>query len=364
MQRGPRRIASSIAALTAALFLCLAGTAHATSGSCTDPPNDVQDQNGNPAGTGPLDIIKVSHADTSTTVTYGLQTLTGFDTSDVDFIVWGIDTNGDSRFEGYLVVYSDPLQAQLVDNNDNVVENGTVTHTDGAATLTVQLASAGLRDIAVVKTYRYFVIAQQSYYREDGAGPCTHTLTTALSAGAIKLSSTTVTVGGTLSGTASGFKPGSDVTVTAHSTTTTLGTVPVDINGNAAFSFKLPSTIGVGTHTVVVSGVDPAGTAHSESATFTVVAAASTSAPTLQKTGGPIAKDFAVGLTVLLLGLSWLTLAYFGRRDTPDEIVASDVFFEFEDAPPARDLGEMTGPIPVIRPPIYGLIPGLPRETD
>jgi len=339
--------------LTAALNIAIAGVGHATSGSCNDAPNDVQDQNGDPAGTGPLDIVKVSHSDTPTTVTYGLDTLSGFKTSDVDFIVWGIDTNGDSRFEGYIAVEGNPLKAALLDSNNQVVETGSVTHTDGTSSLSVTIGSSGLKTIGVVQTYRYFVVTQQSYYEDDGAGPCTHTLTVALvTSPTIKLSSTSAGVGGTIGGTVTGYKPGTNVTVYVHSTRVLLGTAAVTSSGSATFNFGLPSSVGPGTHTVEVDGVDPAGKALVQSASFVVVGAAATPA-TLQKTGAPIGRDIAMGVTILLLGVSWIWLASIGRRQAvADEIV------------PVLPLpaAELTGPLPVV--PLYTRIPLLPRETD
>jgi len=353
--------------LTAALMIGLTGVGHATSGSCTDPPNDVQDQSGNPAGTGPLDIVKVSHSDTPTTVTYNLQTLTAFDTSDVDFIIWGIDTNGDSQFEGYMVVEGNPLTASLLDNNNQVVETGSVSHTDGTTTLSATIDSSGLKTLGVVKTYRYFVVAQQSYYEDDGAGPCTHTLTTALeSAPTIKLDESSVEAGGIISGTVTGYKPGTNVTIYVHSTRVLLGTAAVASSGSATFRFGLPSSIGAGTHTIEVDGVDPAGTSLVQSASFQVVAApASSTAPSLQKTGAPVARDVAMAMTILLLGLSWMWLAFIGRRrSVADEIVPAPVYFEPADSPRPAPLpaAELTRPIPAI--PLYGRIPLLPRETD
>lgn len=341
----------------AALFVGLGGVAQATSGSCSDPPNDVRDQNGAVVGSGKLDIVSVSHADTSSKVTYGLTTKSGFAASDVDFIVWFIDANKDGKIDGYVFVQSDPLTAYVLDKDFNELEQDPVSHTDGSTVMSLSVTRKSLATIGVLKSYEYEVVAQESYYQDDGAGPCTHNLSSVVvPAGTLTLTSTTVKQGGTIGGTATGYKPGSQVSVYVHSTSVLLGSVTVDGTGKATFKFGLPSDLALGAHTIEVRGVDVNGTSRTETASFQLVSAGTTA--TLQKTGGPISKNFEVGLTILLLGLSWVTLAMYGRRRGRDEVIDATTVVD--------DPAELTGPIPVVRPivPIYGVIPSRWRDLD
>ncbi len=70
----------------------------------------------------------------------------------------------------------------------------------------------------------------------------------------VTLGSTTVTAGGTISGSASGFEPGEDVVGTLFSTPRTLGTVVADATGRVDFSFVVPADVEPGVHRLELAG--------------------------------------------------------------------------------------------------------------
>ena len=84
-------------------------------------------------------------------------------------------------------------------------------------------------------------------------------------------SGTTATVLGDVYVNATGFAPGLDVTLTLHSTPTTLGVVPADSAGSIGTLMTLPPGTAPGLHTITLSGFAPDGLPMTLSATINVV---------------------------------------------------------------------------------------------
>ncbi|MGY1813920.1 hypothetical protein [Blastococcus sp. SYSU D00820] len=126
--------------------------------------------------------------------------------------------------------------------------------------------------------------------------------------------------------TGSGFLPNSTVTLVVYSTPTVLGTVTTDGAGAFTTTVTLPAGLPAGAHTLVASGVDPAGNPYHLTSGVTVTA--SGGAPTatatsatgpgvsggLASTGADIAVPAIGGLAALVVG-GGLVLA--GRRRRP-----------------------------------------------
>jgi LPXTG-motif cell wall-anchored protein len=130
----------------------------------------------------------------------------------------------------------------------------------------------------------------------------------------VKASSTTVTAGGQITLSGNGWKAGSTVTLTLNSTPVALGTATVDASGAFTKTVTIPADTAAGTHTITVSGTDPAGAPRTVSVTITVSAAATTAAPaasTLPRTGSSSMPITLAGLALLVLGA---LLVLQGRR--------------------------------------------------
>jgi LPXTG-motif cell wall-anchored protein len=95
----------------------------------------------------------------------------------------------------------------------------------------------------------------------------------------ITLNTPTVGQGGSVTATATGFQPGSDVTFTLASDPITLGTVKANDSGVASITFTVPSNFATGAHTVTATGIAPDGSPLSVSTTLMVTAAGTTPAP-------------------------------------------------------------------------------------
>lgn len=143
----------------------------------------------------------------------------------------------------------------------------------------------------------------------------------------LALSTTTPPCAGTLTVTGSGFVPGSTVTLTLHSTVTSLGSVVVNANGSFTKTVTLPAGVS-GTHTIVAEGPPTATNSNRAEATITIGVcptttpttpvttpppspAAPPSKPSLAFTGVQIFG--MVALVVVLLGIGG-GLVYMGRR--------------------------------------------------
>ncbi|MGY2005244.1 hypothetical protein [Blastococcus sp. SYSU DS1024] len=94
-----------------------------------------------------------------------------------------------------------------------------------------------------------------------------------------------------------GFKPGEVVTLTMHSTPTTIGTFTADNDGVITAEFTLAAGTAEGTHTLVYEGNQ--GTYFQESL---VVAAATTSTDSLAYTGASVGLPLALGAGLLVAG--------------------------------------------------------------
>ncbi|MEX2540061.1 MAG: hypothetical protein WD646_15555 [Actinomycetota bacterium] len=312
---------------------CVAGpAANAASGSCTDPADDTVDGAGLPAGPGgALDVVTTRFEDSTSTIFYTLETAEGFDTDQVDRIHWHIDLDGDDVFEGEVLVGGNPLQGIVYNSEFEEVATAQVQHTDGIHTLGVNYPRSALDELgAVGGSYEYLVETLESNqtgtYRYDFAGPCTHPLGAQLprtdgptddggdngdsgnngEGGGdqpIDLNSTTVQPGGVISGSADGFDPGSEAEAFVFSTPRQLGAVTADGSGVVHFSFRLPTDLEAGTHTLEIRGTDPDGNARVVRRTFRVAGPAIT----LPDTGIETLPVAAVGVNLVSVGaaLAW-----------------------------------------------------------
>ncbi|MGY2076021.1 hypothetical protein [Blastococcus sp. SYSU DS0828] len=94
-----------------------------------------------------------------------------------------------------------------------------------------------------------------------------------------------------------GFKPGEKVTLTMHSTPTTIGTFTADGDGVVTAEFTLAEGTAAGTHTLVYEGDQ--GTYFQETLE---VAAATTSTDSLAYTGASVGLPLALGAGLLVAG--------------------------------------------------------------
>jgi hypothetical protein len=136
------------------------------------------------------------------------------------------------------------------------------------------------------------------------------------------VSPATVSQGGAIEVSSSGWLPDTAVTITLDGGTV-LGTIQTDRFGVATGSFTVPSATAVGAHDVVARGTSVLGAAEVRSP-ITVVAAAVVAAPpttvasgSLPVTGASIAGGIALGSIVTLLGVGVLALVRVARRRTP-----------------------------------------------
>lgn len=102
----------------------------------------------------------------------------------------------------------------------------------------------------------------------------------------VTLSTTTVTVGGSVDFSVTGFAPGSPVLAELHSTVVTLGTFTASSQGTVAGRVRIPSSVPAGSHTLVFTGRDGSGAAQTARVSIVVARAAA-------GTGG--AKDLPFG---------------------------------------------------------------------
>ncbi|WP_457025656.1 hypothetical protein [Geodermatophilus sp. SYSU D01119] len=117
-----------------------------------------------------------------------------------------------------------------------------------------------------------------------------------------------VTAGRAVTLTGSGYLPDSTVTLVVYSTPTVLGTVVTDGNGAFSTTVTLPSGLASGAHTLVASGVDPAGNPRALALPVTVAATGaaagggSAGSGGLAYTGADVAVPAVGGVAALLLG--------------------------------------------------------------
>lgn len=146
------------------------------------------------------------------------------------------------------------------------------------------------------------------------AVPSTTTTTTTTTTVPAKASSSSVTAGGQITLSGNGWKAGSTVTLTLHSDPVSLGTATVDASGAFTKTVTIPADTTAGTHTISISGTDPAGAPRTVSLTITVSAAttaastapstAASTAPTnqLPRTGSSSMPMTLAGLALLAVG--------------------------------------------------------------
>lgn len=222
--------------LVAVLAIVLPGTglpAGAASGSATDPSGDPDDA--------PIDIVRVTHADTSSTITYTLQGAADFDDATLHdentLVEWRLNPYGDSTIyvdagdvTGVFCTDADRDFEQIGDATVTRAASGSNGST-AANTVQVSFARSLLADCGLTgSSYPYYVHTES--FALPGAGDnapdaaeddpptlITHNLdpiqsTTTTTAGA----TTTTAGGGTTTTTAAG---GSTTTTTVGATTTT-----------------------------------------------------------------------------------------------------------------------------------------------
>lgn len=119
--------------------------------------------------------------------------------------------------------------------------------------------------------------------------------------------------GGKLTITGTGFKPGSKVSFTLHSTPVLLGTATADAKGVATLAVTLPADVAAGAHSIVVDGVGVDGKPRQLSIALTITAAATTPAAEddLANTG---ANNTALGGAAVLLLLAGTAVFVLNRR--------------------------------------------------
>ncbi len=125
--------------------------------------------------------------------------------------------------------------------------------------------------------------------------------------------------GDTLKLEATGLQPGSEIEVWFFSTPKLLGTVIVDLNGNAKAEFIIPSNLHVGKHTAQVDGVDGSGTEVSVN-TAVLIAEETSTSPQKQSGSHVIAPQNVIfigaGILVVAASLFLLVLVARKRRKT------------------------------------------------
>jgi hypothetical protein len=327
-------IAGAIALLFALQPFAGLGTADAELGACEDPANDTQLDGTGVKGPGKLDIVVAGHVNDADFITWVLVTNDPFDADDVDQIVWDIDLDGDGEFEGSILVDGDPLEATLRDADANKISDLLVFQEQDFLAVGAEpeqfeeLGDPGLTYEYVLSTLESSLVGE---YRTDSVGPCEHNLKIETADAVVSLTSSTVTAGGTVGGTASGFGPESEAMVFIKSDPVLLGTVTVSTQGVAAFNLAVPTSITPGQHTIEVRGVDAGGNAVVATAPVTVLAQVATPTPLtspgattngLPNNGMNAARQTSYGLLLVAIGL--LLLAFVTARRMRTDILRDD----------------------------------------
>ena len=148
----------------------------------------------------------------------------------------------------------------------------------------------------------------------------------------LELGSQVYTQGETMNMATGGWMPESEVNITIFSDPIDVGSFLADSLGNISLDWTIPQTLAAGTHTVVMTGFDLAGTLTSISTTFDVLPlasaidslspttvaagtpAATTTSGTLPRTGPPLALPLAIAGLMLTLGGAGLMAATPQRR--------------------------------------------------
>jgi hypothetical protein len=133
----------------------------------------------------------------------------------------------------------------------------------------------------------------------------------------LNISASAATEGNTVTATAEGFQPGSEVTFELRSDPVTLGKTNADANGRATLTTTLPAGV-TGQHNIVAIGINPAGQPVELKSPIVIApkieslpqapiatAAPATETPnTLALTGGNVAAITAAAIAMILVGLS------------------------------------------------------------
>jgi hypothetical protein len=321
-----RRLYAALA-LVLGLFLIVAPGVRADSGGSTDPDDT----------SGKLDVLQVSHSDTDTTVTLGLEFYEAWKPSDTPYytIAWLFDFDNDgAQDDGCLIVEENddvtppnPLAFVLVKGNCDggsdvtVIAAGTATRpttTSLAVTFDrTRLAQAGQTG----NSYKYIVYTYDSGSTQKTdtaplAGPVTHTLsvpgsstttTVAASQSTATANPSTLIAGNRTTVTGGGFAPNTALKATLFSDPVVLANnFSSDANGKFSVSVVIPANTLPGTHRIVVSGAATGGGTHESTATITVA---------LPRTGAAnTGRTTATGAAVIALGFAVVMLAYYERR--------------------------------------------------
>jgi len=363
-----------------ATILGWSGSALSEAGTCTDPEDDTFI--GTPdaeVGAGALDIVSMDHSNTAETVDYMLTTKDPYSAEHVGEINWFIDADGDAtgedeaHYEGRVWVRIDGEGNFAGDvltmgpATPTAVASATVVHDDDTDELTVSYPSDALEELGVEDSYDYYVeTTEVNFERQDITEACTHDLalaaeptptpTPASTTTTVDLDSTTITQGGTLSGSSGGFDPESDATIDVFSNHVTLGTVQANASGVATFSFSLPASVTPGSHRVEMRGVNPGGATHLATGSFTVVAQVASPTPVPQGTalpasGGPIERSALMGVFLLAIGLALMTATLLRNKPRvglpspngvwiePLPAASTPIVSEPVEAPPAPRIG-------------------------
>ena len=121
--------------------------------------------------------------------------------------------------------------------------------------------------------------------------------------GGVSLDPTSPHAGSMLTIDSAGWKADSDVTVTLHSTPVVLATVAANTNGAVHTAAQIPSGTATGSHTLELTGTDPAGAPRTVSTPITIAGSGSS----LPRTGAAIAALILVGGVLFAVGAALST---------------------------------------------------------
>jgi hypothetical protein len=129
-------------------------------------------------------------------------------------------------------------------------------------------------------------------------GTSSSTSSTTAPSSNLSLTASSVTAGNTVNVSGNGFKPGTPVDLSLHSTVVELGSAVVDANGHFSKTVVIPASTEAGPHTITAAGVAADGSARNLSISITVVA------PThLPVSGSNTKRDASIALALIAFGL-------------------------------------------------------------
>jgi 5'-nucleotidase len=123
----------------------------------------------------------------------------------------------------------------------------------------------------------------------------------AVPAGAISVGSATAPVGGKVTISGNGFKPGTTVVLTLYSTPVDLGSVTVAADGTFTATVTLPSSVTAGSHTLLATGLASDGTVRYVVEAVTVTAPGA--AGGLPVTGVDVNRVVLIAFALLMAGM-------------------------------------------------------------